>query len=165
MSIVDDSLEVLQNFHHFVIQVIERNMKIYVDIKYFALIKIGLSASLVKPLVGISQLCIMIKLGCYFQRLVYFLISTGEGNCFCSVGCFFCHIGCFSKVLFGDILMFFTDTMIITNCLCNDCCGNGCSGCPCYSWVRLSGVNSCCPCPHHFWVRLGDAINLCKQQA
>ena len=102
----------------------------------------------------------MIKLGCYFQRLVCILISTGEGNFLGSVGCFFCHIGCFSKVLFGDILMFFTDTMIITNCLCNDCCGNGCSGCPCHSWVRLSGVAALVPTIYGYaWVMLSTCVS------
>ena len=105
----------------------------------------------------------MIKLGCFFQRLVCILISTGIGEFLGSVGCFFAILVVFQKmvmiVLFGDIDVF-NDTMIITNCLCNDCCGNGCSGCPCHSWVRLSGVAAIVPTFYGYaWVMLSTCVS------
>ena len=67
--------------------------------------------------------------------MVVFLISTGVGEFFDIVGCIFAMLVVLQKmvmiVLFGDILMF-NDTIIITNCLCNDCYGNSCSNCPCH---------------------------------
>ena len=83
----------------------------------------------------------MIKLGCFLQWLVNvlwlcFVLHTGVEEFFDIVGLYLCNVRCVLQkmvmiVPYGDILMF-NDTIIITNCLCNDCYGNSCSNCPCH---------------------------------